>query len=305
MLLALVPSWGETVVEIAAVVNDEIITSYQLEQKRQALAQEAVERGLTMPQDLRQEALDILIDEALMRQRAKELGVEVSEEDIDAAIADIQRQNQLSLEQLTQALAAQGISMKKYRANIKEQIRRYRVIGQDVQSRAEVGSEQIRNYFREHIDDYRQAPLVRLSHLAVIVGEGASAAQIEAARQKAQDALRRIRSGEEFAEVFISLSGDADVSGGDMGTFAQGELAPRFDEAVRQLEEGQVSEVIEMAGNFYLLKVEEKKPGQIRKYDEVKEEIRQLLLEEGSRGRLEQWHTELRQKAYIDIRTVH
>ncbi len=87
-----------------------------------------------------------------------------------------------------------------------------------------------------------------------------------------------------------------------MGTFAEGELAPVFDRAVRDLDEGEVSSAVRFQDSYYIFRVEEKKPGKIRQFDQVEDEIRQTLLEEKSGDQLAQWKKELRENAVIDIR---
>nr|NIS40823.1 hypothetical protein [Desulfuromonadales bacterium] len=290
----------ETVVKIVAVVNNEAITDYQLNRKIEDLQQQSA--GGEQMLALRQKALDSLIEESLVRQRADELGMEVTEEELESAIRDIRQQNELTMEQLESALEAQGISMKEYRQGLREQIIRYKVIGREVRDRAEVTSQEIRDYFRRHIDDYRQAPTMRLSRITIAVPEGASAEQAEKAREMAQRAVQRIQEGEDFTDVFLDLSADPAVSGGDMGTFAEGELAPVFDRAVRDLDEGEVSSAVRFQDSYYIFRVEEKKPGKIRQFDQVEDEIRQTLLEEKSGDQLAQWKKELRENAVIDIR---
>lgn len=290
----------ETVVEIVAVVNNEAITDYQLDRRIEELRRETPAEA-PLPK-LRQKALDSLIEESLLRQRAEELGMEVSDEELQAAISDIRQQNDLTMKQLESALEAQGVTMEEYREQLREQIIRYKVIGREMRERSEITSEDVREYFRTHIDDYRRSPTVRLSHITVAVPEGATKQQAEKARKMAEKAVERIQGGENFTDVFLDLSADPAVSGGDMGSFAAGELAPVFDRAVRELEKGEVSSAVKFQNNYYIFRVEEREPGEIRKFDQVKEEIREKLLEENSEDQLGEWKKELRQKAYVEIR---
>jgi len=301
MLLMLGGAWAEnTEVEVVAVVNNEAITSYQVEQKIEAVQQDPSQEGEA--EALRQKALDSLIEESLIRQRAEELGVEVTEKEIESAIRDIRQQNDLTEKQLESALQAQGISMQEYRQGLREQIIRYKVMGREMRDSTDVTSQDIRDYFREHIDDYRQEPTLSLSRITIAVPEGATPEEVEKARAKAEEAVQRIRSGEGFSSVFLDLSADPAVSGGDMGTFAEGELAPALDQAVRDLEEGEVSSVLEFRGSYYVFRVEEKKAGEIRKFDQVKEEIREILLKEKTGNERQDWINKLREKAFIEIR---
>lgn len=303
VLLALPAALGaETVNRIAAVVNKEIITSYQLEQeldKRRALGQ-LPEGG--EPGGMRGKVLDQLIEEALVGQRVAELGLKASDAEVDAAIEDVQRQNKLTREQLEQALLAQGMDFDDYRQKLRAQILRFKLIGREVGAKVEVTSQELRDYFREHIDEYREDPAVRLARLSLPLPEKATEAQRETLRASAAQALERVRGGEDFFAVLQDYSADGRAQGGDMGYFDEGALTPAFEEAIVGLEAEQVSELVETPQGFHLLKVLERTPGKVRQFDSLKEEITEILRERKSAEGFKDWAEGLRQKAYIDIR---
>ena len=253
------------------------------------------------PQQKRQ-ALERLIQETLLRQRIAELGLQASEEEVEAAIRDVQRQNNLTREQLEQALVAQGMSFAEYRESLREQILRFKLIGREVQSRVEVTNAEIRDYFRENIDRYRQEPKVRLSRLTFSLPKGASEEQEQEVRRRAEEARLRLASGESFEAVLKSYREEEDVSGGDMGTFEPGDLTEPFAQAVRGKKEGEVSEPVAFSGGVHILQVSESRPGQVQQFDAVQEEIVGILKERKSEQTMREWAEELREKAYIDVR---
>lgn len=305
LLLPPLAAGAETVSKIAAVVNEDIITTYQLDLEV-AERLSAMASGQKIPaeqmQALRREALSKIIEETLIRQRTEELGLKVGDDEVEAAIEDVQRQNQLTREQLTEALEFQGLSFDKYRENLRAQILRFKLLGREVQAKVEVTNKELRDYFKEHIDDYRQEPYLHLSRITFPIPEKASTVQLEAIRNKAEEALVRLLQGEDFYAVLLAYTADQGADGGDMGNFAEGELTPAFERAVRELGEGEFSGLVETGEGFHILQLTERNAGNIRQFDMVKDEIEKKLREEKTEERFKAWSQKLRDDAYIDIR---
>jgi peptidyl-prolyl cis-trans isomerase SurA len=308
MLLLLAPICGaraETVSRIAAVVNDDIITTHQLDLKvAERLAAEARVQSLSAGEKeaLRRDVLAELIEETLIGQRIDELGLKVADEEIEAAVQDVEKQNRLTREQLIQALQREGMSFEAYRESLGKQILRFKLLGREVQSKVEVTNQEIRDYFRAHIDEFREPAYVRLARLSFPLPAKASAAQIEAVRAKAEAALARLRQGEDFYSVLLASTADQSAEGGDLGTFKEGEMTAAFERAVRGLKEGAFSDIIETPDGFHLLRVEERSPGKIRQFDEVQDEIRKAIADQKTEARFKEWAQGLRKNAYIDVR---
>lgn len=301
LLLALATTAAaQIVVRIVAVVNNEVITSVQLDQALEArLAAEG--KGPADGDALRRRVLEGLVEEALIQQKINELGLKVGDEEIEAAIRDVQRQNNLTREQLQEALKAQGMGFAEYKETLGKQILRFKLIGREVQSKVEVTNQEIRDYFREHIDRFREEPSTRLSRLTFPL-RADTPEQLGAVRAKAAGALARLRQGEEFGAVLHSFKQEGSAEGGDMGSFADGEITPAFAQAVAGLQEGGVSEIIEAAGGLHILKVVEKSSGKVQQFDSVKDSIRKTLMEQKTEEQFKRWAEGLRSGAYIDIR---
>jgi len=295
---------AEIVSKVAAVVNDSVITTYQLEkafEETLALNPAAENLDSAEKEKLRLQVLDTLIEEELIKERVKQLRLSVSDADVDAAVADVQRQNKLTLEQLKSALQQQGMEFEVYRENLRKQILRFKLIGVEVQSKAEVTSAEVREYYREHAADYRDEPYMHLSHLSFPVPKNADEATIDEIRELAVQAQKRLKAGESIDVLLISYA-TAKVDGGDMGKFKLGELTGIFDRAVRNLDTGDASEVVEMPNAFYLFKMLEKSGAQEKPFDTVSGEIEQTLLEQKREQAFKDWSEGLRKNAYIDIR---
>jgi len=306
ILLAAVSVTGaETISRIAAVVNDDIITTHQLELKvAERLAAETGGQTLSATEmdSLRRALLSELIEETLISQRIDELGLKVADDELEAAIQDVQKQNKLTRDQLIEALQLEGMTLEAYRENLRKQILRFKLLGREVQSKIEVTNQEIRDYFRIHIDDFREPAYIRLSRLSFPLPVKASADQREAVRAKAEEALNRLRQGEDFYSVMLASTADQSAEGGDLGTFKEGELTATFERAVQGLNEGEVSELIESADGYHILMVEERSPGKIRQFDAVQDEIRKSIADQKTEARFKEWSQDLRKNAYIDIR---
>ncbi len=306
LLLVLCPlAQAETVNRIAAVVNNDIITIYQVD--RELEKRQFGEGGLAKlsPQaldEVRQRALSSLIEETLVEQRVKELGIAVTGDEIEAAIGDVLMQNQLTRAELIEALKLQGMDFDVYQDNLRKQILRYKLLGREVKSKVDVSNQEMLDYFREHIEDYRQNPTMHIARIGFPLPEKPSSAQVEATRSTAAGALARLQAGEDFFVLLLEYSTDQSAEGGDMGTFGAGELTPAFDRALTGLEEGAVSGLVETPDGIHILKVLGRQAGSVRQFDAVKGEISKTLTEQKTDEAFKSWAEGLRKSAYIDVR---
>ncbi len=304
LLLLLQAANAEVVSKVAAVVNDAIITTHQLEKALQeslAANPAAASLGAAEKDKLRRQLLDQMIEELLVEERVKQLRLKVGDEEVEAAVEDIQRQNSLTREQLKSALEQQGMDYEVYRENLRKQILRYKLIGVEIRSKAEVTSAEVREYYREHIDDYREPPFMHLSRLTFPIPARADRGKIDEIRQKAVEARDRLAKGESISTLMIAYA-TANVEGGDMGKFQVGELSSLFDRAVRDLETGQVSEVVETPNALFMFRMVEKSSGGEKPFEAVSTDIEQLLMQQKQEQAFKDWNRELRKSAYIDIR---
>ena len=296
------PVWAEPVSRIAAIVNNDIITTFQL---AQAMAVEqpdihGPETSEEAKQKLRKQVLQQMIDEKLLKQRISELGLSVAETELDAAIDDVQRQNNLTREQLIDALQAQGMDFASYRKNLQEEILRYKLIGREVNSKAEVTNKEIREYFREHIDEYRVAPTVHLRRISFALPADPGSEQATAVRELAAAVRDKLILDRQPYDAVLASLGNA-AEGADMGFLAEPELLPVVQQAIRGLETGQVSDPVAAADQLHLFLVAERNPGDPELFDRVSGEIKEILMKENTEKRFLEWSRELREQAYIKI----
>ncbi len=303
LLVAAPPLAAKTLTRVVAVVNDDIVSSYQLDKAvLDALATDAKGNQLTSKQfdELKARVLENLINEKLVEQRIKELELTVPDPELNAAIEDVQIKNKLTADMLKSAVEAQGMSFEDYRNQIKKEILRYKLLGREVNYKVQVTSGEVRDYFREHIDEYRAKPQVRVSSISYEVPANISAADMADLRKQVEMTRDQLTSGEDFDTV-LSSQGDG-VFGGDMGNLIEDDLTVQLRDALVGLEVGQVSEPVQMNSQLHLFLVTARNPGDINLFDRVKGDIEKQLKQEKTDIRFKEWAQELRDRGYIDIR---
>ncbi|MCK4690661.1 MAG: SurA N-terminal domain-containing protein [Desulfuromonadales bacterium] len=303
LLLLVSPVAAKTLTKVVAVVNQEIISSYRLDKAvLTALARDAEANQLTSQEfdQLRRQVLEQLINEKLVEQRIKELGLTVPDPELNAAIEDVQRKNNFTAEQLQKAVESQGMSFAAYREQLKNEILRYKLLGREVNYKVQVTSSEVREYFNEHIDEYHAAPKVRVSSISYKFPADADEQEIAEIRKQVQ-VTRGLLQGGEAVEQVLEFQG-AGVFGGDMGELVEEDLTEQLQQALRGLAVGQVSEPVEMNGQIHLFVVTDRKFAEDNLYEQVKDEIERLLEREKTDLRFQEWARELRDRGHIEVR---
>lgn len=293
---------AEPLITVVALVNNDVVTSYQLEQKiaeMKAATNKGDNPGI-QEETLRSDVLNLLIEDLLVQQRIAQLGLSVSDQELTAAIEDVQRQNKLTLEQLQTALQAQGVSMANYRQNLRKEILRYKLINQEVRSKVEVTRTQIRDYFDAHRDEFTKPPSLHLARLSFPLSATADDELRQRLMQQAQIARQQLLAGKSLQDVIRNSGGAAE--GGDMGVMAETELHPDLQKAIEGLTAGDVSEPTMALGGLHVCKVIERTPATAELTDDVSATIEKTLSEQNSEKRFAEWKKELRKDAVIDIR---
>jgi peptidyl-prolyl cis-trans isomerase SurA len=294
---------AEVVSRIAAVVNKDIITTYQLDQKLQEqLAKKERQPSPAQLGALRQELLSRMIEETLVQQRIAALKLKVSDEEVETALLDVQKKNQLTRKELEEAVQSQGMEFEAYRDNLSKQILRYKLIGEEVRSQIDVPEREIVEYYRAHLEEYRLAPEVQLSAITFPISQKASDQERQKIRKIAGEALVRLQQNEELETVATSYNQTYGATAGLMGRFIYGELSPEFVAAINGVEAGHFSKPVEAAEAIHLLRVDERIPGGLRQFDAVKYEIFQTIMDQKTDSRIKEWTRVLKTKSFIDIR---
>lgn len=305
-LLALHPalSTAKPVSGIAAIVNDEIITTQELDKEYLQIQKEADKVPASDKSGLRGAALNRLVERKLIEQKIRELNINVSDEEVRLAIEDVKKQNNLTQENLEQALATQGMTFAQYRIQLKEQLERLRLMSQEVRSKVQVGEREMREYYQANIAAYGGSEVFSARHIFFKVDKKGGAGELSKAEARANEVLAQARAGEDFAALAKKYSDDpaAAKDGGDLGTFKRADMLPEIGDTVAAMQPGEVSSVVRSPAGLHIIKLEGKKQDAGRPFEEVKDSIEDTLYKKKSDERFAQWVKELRAGAAIELR---
>jgi len=243
---------------VIAVVNDEAITQYELDDARSVVLQQLKQQNVQQPATdvLDKQLLERLIIERALLQHAKDSGIKVDDTQVERAIQRIAEDNKLTLDGLRQVLSRDGVTYVKYREDVRREIIVQRLREREVDARITVSDAEVENYLATIKAQFGGEAEYRLAHILVVVPEQASAEQIEAKRRRAAEAFKNISDGADFGQVAAGFSDASDaLSGGNLGWRPGARLPTVFAETVRGMKVGDVSPVLRSAAGFHIVKL--------------------------------------------------
>jgi peptidyl-prolyl cis-trans isomerase SurA len=312
--LLCLPLTADTVVEeIVARINSEIITRSEFQQSRETVLNELKQKyGAQAEQMFTMQEKDVLrdlIDQRLLVQRGKDLGINPDTEVIKRLDEMRKQMNLASLEDLEKQAEQQGVSYEEVKENIRNSLITQKVIGQEVGSKILITQEDARQYYQDHQKELERPEQVRLSEILVSTQSPESpssvpdAAALAAAEQKANDLREQIRKGASFEEVAKKYSsGGSAEQGGDLGFFERGKLAKELEDKTFSMQVNEVSGVIRTKQGFILLKVTEHQVAGVPAFKDLEPKIQEVLYYQKLQPAMRIYMTKLREDAYIDIK---
>lgn len=248
---------------IVAVVNTELVTAVEVERRVQRAQEEARRAGQRLPpeSELRQQVLDALIEERVIVTYARESGMKIDEPDLDRAVQGVAQNNQLTPAQLRERLRAEGIDYGRFRANLKDQMMIERVREREVYQRIRITDAEIDGFVEQRRQSLKADAELNIAQVLVAVPDGADEATVAARRARAEQALARVKAGEDFAVVARELSDDASRDkGGELGMRPASRLPDLFVETVRNLSRGELAAApVRSGAGFHVLKLVDRK----------------------------------------------
>jgi len=304
-LLAQAPA---VVDRVAATVNGDLITLGELveragEEYRRAEALAAgPERDAARRKVLRR-VFDEVVTEKLLAAQAAELGLEATDAQVDAAIEDIKKRNGLDEKRLDEALAQQGLDRESFRRQVRANLETYNLLGYKVRNRVKVTDEDLKNYYQRHASDFAGVEEIHVRHIFFPLPDGAAAPDEAKVRALGERTLQRLAAGEDFAAVAREVSkGPGAQDGGDLGWLRRGVVQKALEDAAFGLKTGHVSGLVRASPGLHILKLEERRLGGAKSFEEAKEELRERLSNEQLDTYRGQYIEELRRDALVDIK---
>jgi peptidyl-prolyl cis-trans isomerase SurA len=249
---------GQLLDRIAAIVNDGVVLTSELDAQIQTVSERLEAQHLELPPQnvLRQQVLDRLVLQEIELQRATHVGVKVSDDTLNAALADVAKRNNLSLSQLPDALASQGIDYASYREDLRKEITLSMLRQRDVLEHISVTPREIDQY----LDKQSRLPSAEneynVSHILIAVPQEASTEQVDDAARRAADVYKRASNGEDFAKLAVAYSNSQTaLEGGSLGWRKGSELPTFLTDVVAKLKPGQVSEPLRTPTGFHIVRL--------------------------------------------------
>jgi parvulin-like peptidyl-prolyl isomerase len=292
---------------VIAVINDDILLETEVEQTAATMYRgpdPETPEGKKQWDETKHKALDQMIDGKLVQQEAAELKLAVTSEEVDRAIQQVREQNHLDEPTFKQALEQQGFSMEAYRKMLKKQILELKVLNTAVRSRVTVSDDEVKTYYKQNeklVAGDRQA---HLKQILVAVPDKASDADATTKKHVAEKVADLARGGTSFSELAKQYSDDdsTKASGGDLGWVGKGVLVDALDDAMASMEPGDVRGPIKTDRGWVILQLVERKSGDVKPFDEIKEQLRKQLYDQQVEKAQQSWIRELRKKAHVDVR---
>jgi peptidyl-prolyl cis-trans isomerase SurA len=308
LLALLAASPGEVVDRVAATVDGEVVTLSEIEERAGATYARAEalppgkEREAQRVEALRR-AFDQIVAEKLLQKQAKALQLEVTEQQVDAAVEDIKTRNRFGDEELDRALGEQGLDRAGFRAQIRRELETYQVMQAKVRGRVKVSDDDLRNYYQTHPQEFGGEQELHVRHIFLPLAEDASAAEEAKVRAQGEKVLQRLKAGEDFAKVARAVSkGPSAEDGGDLGWLRRGTIQKALEDVAFALEDGKVSGLVRAGAGLHVVRVEGRRLGGARSFEDAKEEIRNRLLEEQVGQTRAQVIEELRKGAVVEVK---
>jgi peptidyl-prolyl cis-trans isomerase C len=259
-------------------VNSDEITDVEVKLAQRAVASQM--QGMqTSEAALLRQTVDQLIGRTLILQAAREAKVTVDPKDVAATIEQ-QRQQVGGAEAFAKALAQAGLTEQDVARREQDRLVIQKYVEGDLFSKAGVSEQEVRSYYDGHPDKFKHPELVKLRMILIQLPQGGDQAQQDAAKTRAEAARKRVLAGEDFAKVAAETSDHPNkANGGALGGWVREAAFPEFENTLKGVKVGEVTEVLKHQLGFIVFKVEERRPPGMMSYDEVKENLTKIVRE--------------------------
>jgi len=290
---------AEVIERVVAVVNDDAIFLSELRRRsapflEQALSQPSAAARMSAIEQLYSEVLDRMVQEELFIQAADEMQVSVTRAEVDRAIGNVRQQSGLSEDAFWQAVRAQGFQPEQYRADVRRQLLRLKVLNHRARGRVNITEDQVRQRYDMLVARSRRTSQFVAAHVFVELPSGASATEVAAARRRAAEARDDMDDEDGFW----------DAGGVSLGTLSEGSLPSQLEDALMGLDEGEISDVVRGPSGFHIFLLESRQQASstVPPYDQVRMQIYQQMMGTAMEQQEQVFVAELRRRALVDLR---
>jgi peptidyl-prolyl cis-trans isomerase SurA len=257
-------SSAKVIDSVYVIVNDEVITKREVDNRVAEITARlrAQNAQLPDPEDLRRQVVEAMITERSQLQLGKEMGVRVSDTELDRAIGRIAESQKMSVQEMRNQMEKEGMTFAQFREQIRNEIVMQRLVDHEVDSKIQVSEAEIDTYMAAEKAAAAERVEMDIAQILVRIPENASPEQIAARKARADEVARQLRTGADFAKMAATYSDAPDaLSGGAIGWRDPNRLPPVFANELRKMKPGQVTPVVRTSVGFHILKlINERKP---------------------------------------------
>jgi peptidyl-prolyl cis-trans isomerase SurA len=249
---------GNEIDRILVVVNNDVITEGEFTSQVNTIKRQLRLARRPVPPDaaLRKQVLEKMIMDRIQLQYAERTGIKATAEDVDRALGQIAANNKLTVAQLRQALAHDGIKYEDFRSNIRNQLTIRKLINRDINERVKVSESEVDNFILNAKKNGNVEAEYNVSRIFIGIPEKATADVIAAAKKRAEDLLKKLHDGMDFERAAIEYSqGQEALQGGHLGWKKPGQLPDLFVQALKTMKPGQISGVLRSPNGFHILRL--------------------------------------------------
>lgn len=253
----------QSIDHIVAIVNEEVITRNELDEVIRTTVKQLQKQGVQLPpfDIIEKQLLERTIMNRAQLQRAKEVGIAVTDTELDQTIRKIAKENNLSMDEFYYALQQDGMTLPEFREEIQNELLISRLKEREVNNRVTVTEGEIDNFLRTQETSAIGNDEYRVAHILVQILEQMDSAQIEARRQKAENALKRLQEGVDFAQISAELSDAPNaLQGGEVDWRPITQMGPMFSDILIKMQPGDLTPVIRSPIGFHILKLLGRRP---------------------------------------------
>ncbi len=267
LLGALLPGLAQAMEEldrIVAVVNNDVIMETELQAGMERIREQLHKSETRIPptEILERQVLERLIMNKILLQRAAQTGIRVDDNRLNQAIGRIAKENHLSITQFREILENEHVSFNSFREQIRDEMTVSMLQQREVDNRVVVTDREIKDYLDTEQSQVGDKMEYQIRHILIATPEGATPEQLEKTRTRAEEVLRRLRDGADFAEMAVSVSdGRQALEGGDLGWRGTDQLPTLFADLVPKMQEGDISDLLQSGSGFHIIKLTGKRSG--------------------------------------------
>lgn len=305
--LLVVPTlvFAEIVGGIAAVVNNDIITQAELNRSLSSGAQGPRRTGAQTHRGdvMKQEVLNRLIDEAIFNQILSKSKIEVSDDDMARAIANILHQNRMTLDQLKGEIASKGMTYDEYKRQIEREIRRVKFINQVIGPQVRISDQDLRDHYQQNQGRFHGGNKVHIAEIVMPLEGITSQEEFNHLGELTMSIVAKARHGTNFQSLVKQHSkGPNIVGGGDLGTVNLKDLPPQVADGIRGLRVGEVTNPIVTENAIVIVKLISLPDAASGDFDKARDDIYSALYDQKVEDALMNYLAKERQKAFVEIR---